>query len=64
MARQTERYPINYWRPFLPQFKYLGIEFDQRMQQAWEICASGFVTEVQLLTALLKLDARPAMPPR
>jgi hypothetical protein len=58
MSRQTERYPIDYWRPLLPQIERLGIELDQRMQQAWEMCASTFVTEVQMLTALLKLNAR------
>jgi len=58
MPRPSPRYPIDYWRPLLPQFERLGIEFDQRMQQAWWICASSFVTEVQLLTALMKLDAR------
>jgi len=42
----------------LPQLNRLGIELDQRMQQAWEICASEFVTEVDLLTALLRLNAR------
>lgn len=36
----------------------LGVEFDQRMGQAWEMCSSQFVTEVQLLTALVKLGAR------
>jgi hypothetical protein len=49
---------IYYWRPLLPQLERLGIEMDQRMQQAWEMCASKFVTEVQLLTALLQLNAR------
>lgn len=49
---------IYYWRPLLPQLKRLGIEMDQRMQRAWEICASKFVTEVQLLTALSQLNAR------
>ena len=58
MSRQTERYPVDYWRPLLPQLNRLGIELDQRMQQAWEICASEFVTEVDLLTALLRLNAR------
>jgi len=58
MSRQTERYPIDYWRPLLPQLNRLGIELDQRMQQAWEMCASEFVTEVELLTALLRLNTR------
>ncbi|MBL7153877.1 MAG: hypothetical protein ISS79_09175 [Phycisphaerae bacterium] len=58
MSHPTERYPINYWRPLLPQLNHLGIELDQRMQQAWEICASEFVTEVDLLTALLRLNTR------
>jgi len=58
MSRQTERYPVDYWRPLLPQLSRLGIELDQRMQQAWEICASEFVTEVDILTALLRLNAR------
>lgn len=58
MARQTERYPIDYWRPLLPQLSRLGIELDQRMRQAWEISASEFVTEVDLLTALLRLNTR------
>ncbi|MHC4621186.1 MAG: Shedu anti-phage system protein SduA domain-containing protein [Planctomycetota bacterium] len=49
---------IYYWRPLLPQLERLGIEMDQRMQQAWQMCASKSVTEVQLLTALLKLNAR------
>lgn len=51
----TERYPIDYWKPLLPQLSRLGIEFDQRMQQAWEMCASPMVSEVGILTALLKL---------
>ena len=49
---------IYYWRPLLPQLKRLGVELDQRMQQAWDSCASKFVTETQLLTALLKLNTR------
>ncbi len=49
---------IYYWRPLLPQLDRLGVEFDQRMQHAWDLCASMFVTELQLLTALLKLNAR------
>jgi len=49
---------IYYWRPLLPQLERLGIEMDQRLQQAWEMCASSFVTEIQLLTALLKINAR------
>jgi hypothetical protein len=58
MARQSERYPIDYWRPLLPQLKRLGIEMDQRMQQAWEMCASSYVTEVRMLTSLLKINSR------
>jgi len=58
MARQTERCPIDYWRPLLPQLNRSGIELDQRMQQAWEMCASRFVTELHLLTVLLKLNAQ------
>lgn len=58
MSRPNERYPVDYWRPLLPQLDRLGIELDQRMRQAWEICASEFVTEVDLLTALLRLDTR------
>lgn len=58
MSRQNERYPINYWRPLLPQLNHRGIELDQRMRQAWEISASEFVTEVDLLTALLRLNTR------
>jgi hypothetical protein len=58
MAHQAERYPIDYWRPLLPQLDRLGLELDQRMQQAWEISASEFVTEVDLLTALLRLNTR------
>jgi len=58
MARQTERYPIDYWRPLLPQLRRLGIEFDQRMQQAWEMCACSYVTDVKILTALLMIGSR------
>jgi hypothetical protein len=36
----------------------LGIEFDQRMYRAWEMCASLFVTELHLLTALRALGTR------
>jgi len=57
MTHQSERHPVDYWRPLLPQLRRLGIELDQRMQQAWEMCASRFVTELHLLTALLKLNA-------
>jgi hypothetical protein len=42
----------------LPQLKRLDLELDQRMQQAWDVCASDFVTESQLLTSLLKLNTR------
>lgn len=58
MTHRSERHPIDYWRPLLPQLRRLGIEMDQRMQQAWQMCASRFVTELHLLTALLKLNAR------
>ena len=58
MARQTERYPIDYWRPLLPQLRRLGIEFDQRMRQAWEMCSCRYVTDVKILTALLKIGSR------
>lgn len=58
MERQTERYPINYWRPLLPQLDRLGIELDQRMQQAWRMSACSYVTEVRILTALLRVNAR------
>lgn len=58
MARQTERYPIDYWRPLLPQLRRLGVEFDQRMQQAWEMCSCSYVTDVKILTALLRIGSR------
>ena len=58
MSQGSERPPIDYWRPLLPQLKRLGIEFDQRMQQAWEICACSYVTDVKMLTALLKIGSR------
>ena len=49
---------IYYWRPLLPQLDRLGIEMDQRLQQAWNQCASSAVTTVQLLTALRGLGTR------
>ncbi len=58
MTHQSERHPVDFWRPLLPQLRRLGIELDQRMQQAWEMCASEFVTELHLLTALLQLNSR------
>ncbi len=58
MTHQSERHPVDFWRPLLPQLRRLGIELDQRMQQAWEMCASEFVTEIHLLTALLQLNSR------
>lgn len=44
--------------PLLPQLDKIGIEFDQRMQQAWETCATPFVTELQLLEGLRGLGAQ------
>ena len=58
MNRHPERIPIDYWRSLLPQLDRLGLELDQRMQQAWQISASEFVTEIDLLTALLRLNTR------
>jgi hypothetical protein len=58
MAHRSPRSPIDYWRPLLPQLKRLNLELDQRMQQAWDTCASDFLTETQLLTSLLKLNTR------
>jgi len=58
MSQISERYPIDYWRPLLPQLRRLGIEFDQRMQQAWEMCACSYVTDVKILTALLKIGSQ------
>jgi len=49
---------IYYGHPLLPQFNRLGIELDQRMQQAWQMCACPCVSELHLLTALLKLNTR------
>lgn len=49
---------IYYWHPLLPQLERLGLEFDQRMQQAWDASACKFVSEVMLLTTLKKLNAR------
>lgn len=39
------RYPIDYWRPLLPQFERLKIELDQRMQQAWAMTARAQLLE-------------------
>jgi len=58
MSQISERYPIDYWRPLLPQLRRLGIEFDQRMQQAWEMCACSYVTDVKILTVLLKIGSQ------
>lgn len=49
---------VNYWEPLLPQLDHLGIEMDQKLRQAWDACASGFVTEVHLLTAMANLNVR------
>jgi hypothetical protein len=56
--QRSERRPIDYWRPLLPQLRQLGIEFDQRMQQAWEMCSCSYVTDVKILTALLRIGSR------
>jgi|GEM_PF-3129991 len=58
MPKAAGRHPLDYWKPLPPQLDRLGIEFDQRMRQAWELCASPMVTEVALLTAMLTLRAR------
>ena len=57
MDLRSIAYPA-FWRPLMYLLQRLGVEFDQRMGQAWEMCSSQFVTEVQLLTALVKLGAR------
>ena len=57
------RYPIDYWRPLLPQFERHKIELDQRMQQAWAMSSCQFVTEIKLLHSLLKLNTQSARNP-
>ncbi|HJX09708.1 MAG TPA: Shedu anti-phage system protein SduA domain-containing protein [Candidatus Binatia bacterium] len=57
MDLRSIAYPA-FWRPLMYLLRRLGVEFDQRMGQAWEMCSSKFVTDVQLLTALVKLGAR------
>ncbi|MBM4025597.1 MAG: hypothetical protein FJ280_09350 [Planctomycetes bacterium] len=57
MDLRSIAYPA-FWRPRMSLRQRVGVEFDQRMGQAWEMCSSKSVTEVQLLTALVKLRAR------